>query len=254
MATSVAASGPAIAPVEGSSGELSQLEIRLKHFHRTDHGDGQMLAHGIGHLMGLDPRTAPQPIQYGEWSGPWTRLPQDAIQIEASACVFSICSREPDTARSAQSASAASNARFDTACDRTGCPGHRRGWPASSPRSAHGVLQTRRKAQRGLDFECFTDDVMPLHILGGGNPDAGARTRTTLEQPFNFKSQQRFGYGKTHAELGGELPARDYLPQTYGASEDALANEAASDARLDCCAASLMFSALLSFRFETENP
>jgi hypothetical protein len=67
---------------------------------------------------------------------------------------------------------------------------------------------------------------MPLHVLGGGNPDAGARTRTTLEQPFNFKSQQRFGYGqKTHAKLGGQLPARDYLPQTYGATEDALAND-----------------------------
>jgi hypothetical protein len=49
---------------------------------------------------------------------------------------------------------------------------------------------------------------MPLDIFSGGNPDARAGAWTALEQPFDFESQQCFGYGqKTHTELGGQLPA-----------------------------------------------
>ena len=73
------ASGPAIAPVEGSAGELPQLEVRLEHFHRTSHGDRQMLAHGIGHLMGL--AIAQRISQFG-MAGcriRGARLPQDAV-------------------------------------------------------------------------------------------------------------------------------------------------------------------------------
>ena len=87
------ASGPAIAPVEGGAGELPQLEVRLEHFHRTSHGDRQMLAHGVGHLMGL--AIAQRISQFGMAGvgsvGLGCRRTQ--YQIDASAWVFSICSK-----------------------------------------------------------------------------------------------------------------------------------------------------------------
>ena len=83
------ASGPAIAPVEGGAGELPQLEVRLQNLHRTTHGHRQMLAHGIGDLIGL-----PIAQRVSELGVPGGRIRRSTqYQMDASACVFSIASR-----------------------------------------------------------------------------------------------------------------------------------------------------------------
>ena len=85
----------------------------------------------------------------------------------------------------------------------------------------------RGEQDRRLHLERLADDEVPADFGARRDAHARAGARAALEQPFHLEPLQRLGHGQeAHAELGGELAARDDLPERQLAAQNSLTHDA----------------------------
>ena len=79
---------------------------------------------------------------------------------------------------------------------------------------------------RGFGLERLPHDVVPAHVLFGGNPHARAGARAALEQALELEAQERLRDGQqAHPELPGEGAPRNRLADRQLALQDPLTED-----------------------------